>query len=65
MIKTKRAIERLNQEYRYRLSDSEEKILADTKDWLYKAGSNYDKIKVLKLSDDYRGAIATKHIRKK
>jgi hypothetical protein len=32
------------------------------KEWLYKAGSTYDKVKIINQSKDYRGGIATKSI---
>ena len=35
------------------------------KNWLYKAGGLYDKLKVANLGKGYRGAIATKAIKVK
>ena len=32
------------------------------KQWLYKGGSSYDKVKIINQSKDYRGGIATRSI---
>ena len=39
--------------------------MKETKEWLYPAGSYYDKLKVVQLTPEYRGVIATKHIKAK
>jgi hypothetical protein len=31
--------------------------------WLLKSGANYQKLKIINFSPDYRGVVATKHIK--
>ena len=40
-------------------------MFTEMKNWLYKAGGLYDKLKVANLGKGYRGAIATKAIKVK
>jgi hypothetical protein len=37
--------------------------MRDTKLWLYSGGALYDKLKVVNLTPEYRGVIATKSIK--